>query len=107
LRANYRLRAVWGLGALRALARMALPVALGTAIVVMGGAAAEADVASVERALSTAFDSLTLGAMSLVFCRASATVLERQAESRMQEIGLVCRRVAGALSPNLAQQGQA
>jgi hypothetical protein len=99
LRASYRLRALWGLGTLRALGRMAFPVALGTAIVVMGRAAAQADVTSVERALSLAFESLTLGVMSAVFCRASATMLQRQAEARAREISLVCRRVAAALGP--------
>jgi biopolymer transport protein ExbB/TolQ len=99
LRADYRLQAQWGLGALATLGRMAFPAALGTAIVVMGGAAAQPEIARVEDALGQASASVMLGVIVAVFCRVSASILRRQGDARMREIGTVCRCVVRALTP--------
>jgi hypothetical protein len=99
LRAGYRLQAQWGLGALQTLGRMAFPAALGTAIIVMGGAATQPEIARVEHALGQASQSVMLGVTVAVFCRVSASVLRRQGDARMREIGTVCRSVVRALLP--------
>jgi hypothetical protein len=97
LRVAYAQRAQSGIAALRALGRMAFPLALGTAIVSMSGAFGAPDIASVERALSSALQCLTVGVLSAVFCRISAGVVSRQGQARMREIGAVCRGIQPAL----------
>lgn len=97
LRASYRLRAHWGIGALRGLGRMAFPLALASAIVVMGRAFADADVLKVEAALDSALQCLTLGVMSAVISRSGAAIVQRQGGARLQEIAAVCRGLRAAL----------
>jgi hypothetical protein len=97
LQASYRQRAQAGLFALQALSRMAFPLALGTAMVVMSGAFVDADVSRVEHALATALQGLTVAVMNIVFCRVSAVIVARQGEARLREIGAVCRGLAAAL----------
>ena len=98
LRDAYAQRAQSGIEALRALGRMAFPLALGTAIVSMSSAFADSDIERVERALSTALQCFTLGLTAAVFCRASAALVSRQAEARMREIAAVCRGLMAALA---------
>jgi hypothetical protein len=98
LRVTYAQQARAGVEVLRALGRMAFPLALGAAIATMSGAFASSDVASVEAALSTALQCLTVGVLSVVFCRASATVVSRQGAARMKEIAAVIRGVQAALA---------
>jgi hypothetical protein len=98
LRSMYGQRAKSGLGALHALGRIAFPLALGTAVVSMSGAFADADVARVEAALGTALQSMTLAVATTVFCRVSATVVSRQGEARLREVAAVCRGMQDALA---------
>jgi hypothetical protein len=98
LNVTYAARASAGLGALQTLGRMAFPLALATAILSLSGAFAEADVARVESALSTAVQAFTAGLMATVFCRVGASIVSRQGEARMKEIAAVCRGVAAALA---------
>lgn len=98
LQAAYGVRAQQGLDALGGLGRMAFPLALGAAIVVMGQASGTAAPAQVEAALSVALQSLTLGLMSTVFCRASAAAVRRLGQARMREVATVCGRVSEALA---------
>lgn len=100
LRDAYAQRAQAGIEALRALGRMAFPLALGTAIVSMSSAFVGADLEQVERALSTALQCFTVGLTSAVFCRVSAALVSRQSEARMREIAAVCRGLMAVLSPS-------
>ncbi|HET8937360.1 MAG TPA: hypothetical protein VFN67_28150 [Polyangiales bacterium] len=98
LRITYTQRAGAGVEALRALGRMAFPLALATAIVSMSSAFVGADLEQVERALSTALQCFIVGLTSAVFCRASTAVVSRQGEARLREIAAVCRGLVAALS---------
>lgn len=95
LQASYRQRAQTGLFALHALSRMAFPLALGTAILVMSGAFVAADVTGVQLALSTALQGLTVAVMTSVFCKLSAGIVKRLGEARLREISAVCRGLTG------------
>lgn len=103
LRISYAQRAGQGLYALRALSRMSFPLALGSAIVTLSGAFAEAEVARVERALSGALECLIVGAMTAVFCRVSAALVSRQGAARMREISTVCRGMLDSLTTREAR----
>jgi hypothetical protein len=107
LQALYRQRAQAGLFALQALSRMAIPLALGIGIAVMSGAFVDADVSSVEQALSSALQCLTVAVMNILFCRVSAAFVKRQGEARLREIVAVGRGLTAALGAASAAENAA
>jgi len=88
LREGYEFRAQKGLSVLLSLSRMAFPLALGSAIVVLSGAfdAASIDIQQAERALRAAFECLLTGGLTVFFCRSAFALLGQKAASRVREI---------------------
>jgi len=85
--AVYRYEAQRSLHALQGLGRMALPLSLGSAMVVMSAAFADThDVARVHAAVGTAWQCLVTGGLCTLFCRVSAAFLRRVAAERLREI---------------------
>jgi hypothetical protein len=82
-----------GLDALRTLARMALPLALGSAIVVLGVGVQSFSVPNAQAALQDALGCVVAGFATLAVCRLSLGSLERQAAERLEEV----RRVSAIL----------
>lgn len=83
-----------GLDALHTLARVALPLALGSAIVVLGLGVQSASLSHAQAALQDALGSVTVGVITLALCRLSLGSLQRQAAERLEEL----RRVSAALT---------
>jgi hypothetical protein len=91
--ASYGFEAQRGLTPLFTLSRMALPLALASAIVVLSQAFTANETQDAQRALGSALQCLTVGLLSMLFCRSALGFLQRQARARMHEI----RAVATAL----------
>jgi hypothetical protein len=88
----YEFKAHSGVSALLVLGRMALPLALGSAIVLLGLAFEPPIVAEgAERAVTVAVECVFTGLLTTVFCRASAALVQRQARERMQDVRAVGR----------------
>ena len=88
--------------AIRTLGRMALPLALGSAILALslafGGAAGAAIAAStVQAALDCALRSLATGFASAVFCPLAGAFLQRQASARVEEVRIVAEMLASQM----------
>jgi hypothetical protein len=76
--------------AIAAFGRIAVPLALASAIVQLGaGFQAHVTLARVQAELNAALTSGTLGLMTLALCRYGAARLERHAHARMREVGLL------------------
>jgi hypothetical protein len=93
LTAEFEHAAQLGLDALRTLARISLPLSLGSAILVLGAGAQSFNVAGAQTALRDAVQCVTVGVATLAFCRISLGSFQRQATERLAEV----RRVSVAL----------
>lgn len=89
LLASYRYRAEVGLFALFTLSRMALPLALASAIFVLSRAFTAQDPHAAEGALHAAVECIVTGLLTMLFCRTSLGLLQRQVRQRMHEVGVV------------------
>jgi hypothetical protein len=91
---EFRIVAERHLYAIRTLGRIAIPLALGIAIVELGlgfdsGAAASHAVGGVQSALQCAARAVAVGLTTAAFCQVSVASLQRQAQARLAEVRLV------------------
>jgi hypothetical protein len=92
--ARARMAAERHLFAIRTLGRIAVPMALGSAIVELGlgfspGGAETIDAANVQSALDCALRVVATGFTTAVFCQLSVASLQRQARARLDELRIV------------------
>jgi biopolymer transport protein ExbB/TolQ len=101
--ARLELRAQRHLNAIRTLGRMALPLALGSAIVELGlgfggdpGSALAAS--TVQAALDCALRALATGFATVLFCPLASAFLQRQSLERLEEARIVAEMLASQMS---------
>jgi hypothetical protein len=88
--------------AIVALGRIALPLALASAIVQLGaGFQTHASLALVEAQLNTALISGSLGLTTLVLCRLGSLRLQRQAQARVREVQWLAESLLSAARPGV------
>ena len=92
------------LDAIRALGRIAIPLALGSAIIELGlgfasGEGGTIAVDAAQGALAAALRTMATGFTTTVFCQVSVASLRRQAQARMDEL----RIVAAALTSHMSR----
>jgi hypothetical protein len=88
--------------AIRTLGRIAVPLALGTAIVELGfgfapSAGTTIAASGVQHALDCALRALATGFTTAVFCQVSVASLQRQAQARMAELHVVAHALTSQM----------